>query len=389
MEKQFDDMIDGQQLDDLLREAFLSGSGSPKQTQNLYDMTTAIVFSEDFAVSIPRPKEKAFLKRLGVPGAAFRFWWLILLVPVLAAGLFFIPGREEKNIMPPHAAANPGDSAVAPDGAQYRTGGEDDHLARAAAGADYPDEAGVFAADTSGHDSIAPVRLVNNESARPGYQAPLRMPEDFYGPNDTIPVLTEAMKKKYARQKKIMMEQVQNGSPAHNRRAKNESYVYVPSGSFHFGDSIVSVQAFYMSQTEVSNLQYRTFLYDLVAQGRTEEYLAARVRSENWSRALSEPAYFEKNYFSNEKYDRYPVVNITREGAEMYCRWLTDEINKARTAAGENPMWMCAFRRSSGGNMPLKPGVIPLCFPGTAILRSGILPAALCATSCCAPVITS
>jgi formylglycine-generating enzyme required for sulfatase activity len=34
------------------------------------------------------------------------------------------------------------------------------------------------------------------------------------------------------------------------------------------------------------------------------------------------------NYFSHPAYNDHPVVNITREGAEMYCAWLTIETNK-------------------------------------------------------------
>ncbi|HSY76903.1 MAG TPA: SUMF1/EgtB/PvdO family nonheme iron enzyme, partial [Bacteroidia bacterium] len=38
--------------------------------------------------------------------------------------------------------------------------------------------------------------------------------------------------------------------------------------------------------------------------------------------------YMKENYFSNCKYDIYPVVNISRQGAEMYCKWLQEELVK-------------------------------------------------------------
>ena len=30
------------------------------------------------------------------------------------------------------------------------------------------------------------------------------------------------------------------------------------------------------------------------------------------------------NYFSDKRYNDYPVVNITAEGAELYCKWLSN-----------------------------------------------------------------
>jgi formylglycine-generating enzyme required for sulfatase activity len=32
------------------------------------------------------------------------------------------------------------------------------------------------------------------------------------------------------------------------------------------------------------------------------------------------------NYFCHPAYDNYPVVNISREGAEQYCKWLTKKL---------------------------------------------------------------
>jgi formylglycine-generating enzyme required for sulfatase activity len=35
----------------------------------------------------------------------------------------------------------------------------------------------------------------------------------------------------------------------------------------------------------------------------------------------------EQHYFSHPAYDHFPVVNVSREGAEMYCVWFTKELN--------------------------------------------------------------
>ena len=107
-------------------------------------------------------------------------------------------------------------------------------------------------------------------------------------------------------------------------------YAYVPSGSTVLKGKKVSIQAFHIQTTEVSNLEYRTYLFDLLIQGRKEEFLKAKPDQMRWSKeypsAYVKP--MEEHYFTHAAYDHYPVVAISREGAELYCRWLTEEANK-------------------------------------------------------------
>ncbi|MGB0881840.1 MAG: formylglycine-generating enzyme family protein [Vicingaceae bacterium] len=94
--------------------------------------------------------------------------------------------------------------------------------------------------------------------------------------------------------------------------------------------SIDATGAFHIQKTEVSNLEYRTFLFDLLIQNRKEEFLKAKPDQAMWVKEY--PSGFNKpmqeNYFSHPAYDDYPVVCVSREGAEMYCAWLTEERNK-------------------------------------------------------------
>lgn len=106
-------------------------------------------------------------------------------------------------------------------------------------------------------------------------------------------------------------------------------YAYIPSGTFEYNGKTTSVQSFLMQKTEVTNLEYRTFLFDLLIQERKEEFLKAKPDQHQWvifnnggMRSL------EENYFSSKDYNYYPVVNISREGAELYCIWLTQELVK-------------------------------------------------------------
>lgn len=104
-----------------------------------------------------------------------------------------------------------------------------------------------------------------------------------------------------------------------------KGFAFVPMGTVFYDEDTVSVQAFFMSKHEVTNLQYRTFLNDLKAKGDMASYNKAIVDSTKWRmpNAYQEP--MVTYYFSHSAYDNYPVVNITREGAELYCKWLSDK----------------------------------------------------------------
>lgn len=135
---------------------------------------------------------------------------------------------------------------------------------------------------------------------------------------------------------------------ANNKQKKNmlkalekldkKALAFVPSGSFEYQGAQISVQAFYMSKTEVTNLEYRTFLFDLLIQGKKEEFLKAKPDQAKWTELFGESnKAMEELYFSEEAYNDYPVVNVSREGAEMYCFWITDELNKTLIGKGKKP----------------------------------------------------
>lgn len=110
---------------------------------------------------------------------------------------------------------------------------------------------------------------------------------------------------------------------------KFDYFVFVPSGElFHEdGKSYTSISGFFMSSTEVTNAQYRSFLEDLEEQGRSEELALSQVNQEGWrdGKGYNEP--MVKVYFDHPAYDDYPAVNISYEGAKLYCQWLAEKYN--------------------------------------------------------------
>ncbi|MEO0340202.1 MAG: SUMF1/EgtB/PvdO family nonheme iron enzyme [Bacteroidota bacterium] len=110
---------------------------------------------------------------------------------------------------------------------------------------------------------------------------------------------------------------------------KFDYFAYVPSGDlFHEdGKSYTSISGFFMATTEVTNAQYRTFLEDLKRQGREEELGLARVNERGWNDSNNYSEQMAKVYFSHPAYDNYPVVNVSSEGAQLYCLWLAEKYN--------------------------------------------------------------
>jgi formylglycine-generating enzyme required for sulfatase activity len=111
-----------------------------------------------------------------------------------------------------------------------------------------------------------------------------------------------------------------------------EGFAFIPGGIVRLDTAKNSVQAFCISKTEVTNKQYREFLSSLLQKGDTADYRKAMVDSTKWrdKHMYNEP--FVEFYFRHPAYDEYPVVNVPREGAEMYCKWLSEKLSAEDTS---------------------------------------------------------
>lgn len=102
---------------------------------------------------------------------------------------------------------------------------------------------------------------------------------------------------------------------------------------FHNIPRRVTVSSFYMDETEVSNINYRTYLEWL---GHTygeiypEFVKAALPDSLCWREELAYNEPYVEYYFRHPAYNDYPVVGVNWLQAQEYCRWRSDRVNEAK-----------------------------------------------------------
>jgi len=93
----------------------------------------------------------------------------------------------------------------------------------------------------------------------------------------------------------------------------------------------VTVSSFYMDETEVTNVQYREYLYWLTGVFG-EDYPEIRGKATPdtlvWRDELAYNEPFVEYYFRHPAYNEYPVVGIDWHQANEYAKWRSDRVNE-------------------------------------------------------------
>ncbi len=153
--------------------------------------------------------------------------------------------------------------------------------------------------------------------------------------NDVVPmpILTEEEIAFAVKTKKQLLKAIYK----HDKK----EWAYIPTNSIRMQDSVFTVQSFFMLKTEVTNAQYLAFIYDLIIQNKKEAFYSAKPDQKQWTNYFnSGMGSYEVLYFSNPVFANYPVVNVSQEGAELFCNWITEEYKKmySKSADEINPI---------------------------------------------------
>jgi len=131
--------------------------------------------------------------------------------------------------------------------------------------------------------------------------------------------------------------------------------VLVPSGSYMMGQADedasrsgisfnkrVTVAAFYMDDTEITNHEYRQFTNSLLKDSvsvlgedkiMSDFYPDTTVWKNDFTFHNGDPML--EYYFSSPAFDQYPVVGVSWEAAKYFCLWRSKMLNEYRKKQGE------------------------------------------------------
>lgn len=93
----------------------------------------------------------------------------------------------------------------------------------------------------------------------------------------------------------------------------------------------VTVSSFYMDETEVTNTDYREYLYwtnRVFGPNYPQIYVKALPDTLVWRSKLAYNEPYVKYYFRHPAYQDYPVVGINWLQATDFCKWRTDRVNE-------------------------------------------------------------
>lgn len=110
-------------------------------------------------------------------------------------------------------------------------------------------------------------------------------------------------------------------------KAIQKDFVFVPMKDATVAKGGHFDAAFFMQKFEVTNADYNEFLVFLKSEGRHDDLAIAQIDSAQWMGAVVQNEPYIQYYHTHPAYAEYPVVNITRAGAVLYCKWMTDRLN--------------------------------------------------------------
>ncbi len=118
------------------------------------------------------------------------------------------------------------------------------------------------------------------------------------------------------------------------KKILGNNWAYIPAGEAKVNGTFQNVNDFHILKTEVSNLEYLTFV-ESIKEKSLASYQSSLPDTTVWKRgSIAFNDSYMTQYFRYPGFKRYPVVGISHENALLYCKWLEENIN-AQMESGE------------------------------------------------------
>ena len=92
----------------------------------------------------------------------------------------------------------------------------------------------------------------------------------------------------------------------------------------------VTVQSFYLDQTEIANIHWLEYLFYIQRDSSEAFYLSALPDTTVWEKELAYNTPYVSNYLRYPGFRYYPVVGVSWNQAVDYCRCRTEAVNKQK-----------------------------------------------------------
>lgn len=142
--------------------------------------------------------------------------------------------------------------------------------------------------------------------------------QNIFVKTPVLPYITDTDKKRYAKVKEQMLQKLYD--------LEKDLYTHVDANKLDYAGKPITIDAFSIRNVAITNLEYKTFLADLLVKNKQDDYFKAEVKSLQWKTEGYNELAFE--YFENEKYNDYPVVNISSDAAKLFCTWMENELKQ-------------------------------------------------------------
>jgi len=90
----------------------------------------------------------------------------------------------------------------------------------------------------------------------------------------------------------------------------------------------VSIASFYMDETEMTNNDYREFLFDMKKKISADSLLKLEPTDNVWTSAMSFNDLYQSYYFRFPGFNFYPVAGVTWKQASAYAKWRTEFVQE-------------------------------------------------------------